>query len=212
MVQLPFFANGIVSYTGKLPQFVLQFNNLTPEERSQIKTLNVSLEGEILLEPAACCAIMNLMSGCCIIPVLLMCCDCTKQVLSGVSELTIDAYVALDGVISQCLNLETVSVTVTDNFLDEIKTSVLERNLLRLPKLINFGFTNGAFERDLENQEYSNFENYFVQIRSSKKVVYYISWGSKILTFNQVQTPVQINTPQVMGYPVYPPPNPSQPF
>lgn len=70
---------------------------------------------------------------------------------------------------------------------------------MRLPKLINFAFTNGAGSFDVEGNEYSDFEGYFSQIKANRRFAHTISWGTKIYTFLDVQ--VSVNP---MGMQVYP--------
>lgn len=152
-IQPEFFAGDCVTYSGLLPEFILKFNNLSAEDRLKVKKLNVGLKGDTLQEPAICCTIMNFVAtGICVFPIFLMCCKCTRKVLTEVCDLPIEAYVAIDGAILQCPNLETVSIMIQDSFFDGNKASILERNLSRLPRLINFGFMNTAFDDDIENQ------------------------------------------------------------
>lgn len=146
----PFFANGCITYNGTLPQLVLQFNNLTPDEKLQVKQLNLAIDGDTIQEVAMCCLCLNLMLGCFIFPLFVMCCQCTREVISAAADVSVEAYATLDGIIGQCPNVGIVSILVNDSFLDANKAALLERNLMKMPKVINFGFTNCAFPRDIE--------------------------------------------------------------
>lgn len=82
-------------------------------------------------------------------------------------------------------------VTVLDSLLDQNKTSILERNLQRLPRLISLDFTNISPALNVKGREYDDFDQYFPITKASKRILYNLAWGKKAIRFTN--PPVQLS-------------------
>lgn len=190
-IVLPFYSNNMLNYSGPLAPFVMQFNNLTAEERLGVKVFNVTILGDIIQEAAVCCLISTLVfGGCCIFPLFLLCCDCYRKAVAELRNMPVESYMAIESVILQCPNIEKALVNVTDNMLDANKASILERSIVRLPKLIMFEFRNMAAGFNLKDNEYDGFDQCFPLTKQSNRFIYSLSWGTKITIFNNPQIQV----------------------
>lgn len=103
-------------------------------------------------------------------------------------------------------------MSVFDNLLDANKASILERNLIRLPKLVTFDFHNMGAAVNVRDREYDNFEQYFPQTKQANRFLYNLIWGKKIikLTNPPAQLSSSFSNPNMslMGLGTnYPPPS-----
>lgn len=68
---------------GPVAGLVLQFNNMSPQDRMNTKVLNISLLGNVVQESGICCMILTITAGSfCIFPLFLLCCDCYIKTIS----------------------------------------------------------------------------------------------------------------------------------
>lgn len=112
----------MVNYSGPLGPFVLQFNNITAEERLGVKILNMTITGDMIQEASSCCVLATIIAGgCCILPIFLFCCNCYKQAVSELRNLPVESYMAIESVILQCPNIEKALVKIYGNMFDPSK-------------------------------------------------------------------------------------------
>lgn len=180
-VPIPFYTNNTLTYYGASGGFHVHFSHLTPEEKEGVKIMNVELYGNKLQELRGWCfALIIALGSCFIIPLFLLCCDCIKKCIYERRKLSVEDYAFVDDAISQLPNLENVSISVADNYLDINKTAILERNLMSCRKLTMFKFRNLMAQYDVDGREYSDFPKYFPQTKQSSRFMYSIQWGLKI--------------------------------
>lgn len=103
---VPFFGNHTVTYSGPYAPFAKMFDNLSPEEKNNIKVFNLSLLADIVQEPNMCCMIMNMVAaGFCIFPAFFICCPFFVKASAGVSVADPRFYETLGATFAQCPNL-----------------------------------------------------------------------------------------------------------
>lgn len=82
-IPVPFYSNNTLSFFGPWPLFMAQWNNLSPQDRANVKIINVQIHGEVVQQPKVCCFICTAVAGgFFIFPLCLLCCDCYKKFIS----------------------------------------------------------------------------------------------------------------------------------
>lgn len=60
-------------------------------------------------------------------------------------------------------------------------------------------FLNESGTSDIEDSEYSNFPQYFPQLRASNRIMYTLCWGNHIITFTNIAVDMHNRQPYMGG-------------